>query len=155
MLGLQNQISSNLHKQCISSNCIAWDINEADYTQKHCIECNQYSCIPSEVDSAEVAEIITNCNGVPVIACLKRANEGPQIKVTAAKPETDYVAISHVWAGGLGNTSKNALPNCQVKRLKNLVQKASESISPVSSHLGTSIGSKISHFWIDTLCIPP
>ena len=33
-----------------------------------------------------------------------------------------FVAISHVWAHGMGNSSKNALPTCQVKFLCNLAR---------------------------------
>lgn len=40
-----------------------------------------------------------------------------QAEVTRARPGLEYVAISHVWSGGLGNPSKNGLPECHFFRM--------------------------------------
>ena len=48
-----------------------------------------------------------------------------------------YVAISHVWAAGLGNASNNSLPVCQLRVLQELVDNLT--------------GVKSQPFWIDTL----
>ena len=50
-----------------------------------------------------------------------------------------YVAISHVWSGGLGNPTKNSLPLCQLENIRQCVAKLLQ-------------GEK-SLFWIDTLCV--
>ena len=50
-----------------------------------------------------------------------------------------YLAISHVWADGLGSTSEAGLPRCQVERLAALAR----SLVPESGA-----------FWIDSLCVP-
>ncbi|KAL7914497.1 hypothetical protein GGI35DRAFT_434509 [Trichoderma velutinum] len=53
-----------------------------------------------------------------------------------------FVAISHVWADGLGNSEANALPRCQLERIQHLVDKQFPDVKgPVP-------------FWMDTLCIP-
>ncbi|RCI12925.1 hypothetical protein L249_0588 [Ophiocordyceps polyrhachis-furcata BCC 54312] len=49
-----------------------------------------------------------------------------------------YVAISHVWADGLGSTAEKGLPVCQLRRLTSLVSETKP---------GTAL-------WIDALCIP-
>ena len=52
----------------------------------------------------------------------------------------DYVAISHVWSDGLGHSpGVNALPECQIRRLHDLI-------------LVTGLREPI--VWIDALCVP-
>jgi hypothetical protein len=50
-----------------------------------------------------------------------------------------FVAISHVWAHGMGNSSKNALPTCQVEFLCNLVRQ---------------VAGKDAVLWVDPLSVP-
>jgi hypothetical protein len=105
--------------------------------------------------------------------------EGPlDIKVIRCTPYITYTAISHVWSDGLGNPEKNALPECQLLRLRDLVRrtyllefspfydnrtKDSERKSrekwaswakmrPGRPHF--NIDQKRVFFWMDTLCIP-
>lgn len=59
-----------------------------------------------------------------------------------AKPVIPYVAISHVWRGGLGNPHLNALPRCQLARIQGLVN------AQYPPHL------RPIPFWMDTLCVP-
>lgn len=81
----------------------------------------------------------------------KVSNDDSQIGVCGARD--GYVAISHVWAHGLGNPNVNGLPRCQVERLQGLadgVQTSRGANDPASS-------SSAQHhfaFWMDTLCIP-
>ena len=44
------------------------------------------------------------------------------IEVVTSEPTSRYVALSHVWAGGLGNPTENALPRCQPRYLYDLMQ---------------------------------
>ena len=43
------------------------------------------------------------------------------VDVVASRPESRYVALSHVWADGLGNPCANALPRCQLLYIGQLV----------------------------------
>lgn len=53
-----------------------------------------------------------------------------------------YVAISHVWAHGLGNPYDNSLPECQLRRLSKIVNELyPEKDRPIP-------------FWVDTLSCP-
>lgn len=56
--------------------------------------------------------------------------------------EADFVAISHIWAEGLGDPHDNALHYCEVKRLFDLIRQL-----PVR-------GLQQSSLWIDTMCVP-
>lgn len=53
-----------------------------------------------------------------------------------------YVAISHVWSDGMGNTMANTLPTCQLLQLQQLV----DSLYPTDE--------KGIPFWVDTICVP-
>jgi hypothetical protein len=64
------------------------------------------------------------------------------VRNSGSKPTIPYVAISHVWSGGLGNPRSNSLPKCQLVRIQHFVDALyDEQFRPVP-------------FWIDTLCVP-
>ncbi|KAI6029021.1 hypothetical protein EDC04DRAFT_3091903 [Pisolithus marmoratus] len=71
-------------------------------------------------------------NKVPVLVY-----DGTDLLVRSAG-DVAYVAISHVWADGLGSTTEQGLPGCQVQRLAHLAGK----LVPDGA------------FWQDGLCIP-
>ena len=64
----------------------------------------------------------------------------------AKKIEGGYLAISHVWADGLGNLEATSLPQCQVMQLSQYTRQQSNCLHAVPP---------IRHFWVDTLCVPP
>ena len=64
------------------------------------------------------------------------------------EPGTAYIAISHVWADGLGNTRRNSLPLCQLITLRARLFRL------VEIYWSSSILPRIMAFWIDTLCVP-
>jgi hypothetical protein len=75
---------------------------------------------------------------------------------------TPYVAISHVWADGLGNPASNGLPRCQLDKLFALL---GDLINPStfasirfkkSSTIQRALWNRTSrrYFWMDTFCIP-
>jgi hypothetical protein len=57
---------------------------------------------------------------------------------------SSYVAISHVWAHGLGNEKQNALAECQLMRIKGILVTFTQ-----AEGLSTEPA-----IWIDTMCIP-
>ncbi|RDX42001.1 hypothetical protein OH76DRAFT_1298618, partial [Lentinus brumalis] len=69
---------------------------------------------------------------VPVVVL-----EGRELVVRSAS-EGSYVAVSHVWADGLGSTTEEGLPRCQVERLAKLAG----NLVPGGA------------FWQDGLCVP-
>ncbi len=69
-------------------------------------------------------------------------------KIIKYEPGTYYIAISHVWADGLGNTRRNSLPLCQLIILRARLFRLMESYWTSSE-----CPEKIT-FWMDTLCVP-
>lgn len=65
----------------------------------------------------------------------------PRFTVGKADDKMSYIAISHVWADGLGNPKANAIPLCQLKVLCRTLQNSTD-----------DKGQNLS-FWLDTLCI--
>lgn len=64
-----------------------------------------------------------------------------------------------VWSQGLGNPNENTLPECQLKRIQQLVNMASKHVATDSWDESnppiTTKGSKDNQwFWMDTLCVP-
>ncbi|KAL7283797.1 hypothetical protein ACG7TL_003235 [Trametes sanguinea] len=64
--------------------------------------------------------------------------DGHSLQVLPAEG-TPYVAISHVWAQGMGSTSEDGLPSCMVRRIAGLAR---------TLHPDTGA------FWMDSLCVP-
>ncbi|KAK8213325.1 hypothetical protein M8818_002624 [Zalaria obscura] len=87
------------------------------------------------------------------------------LKVVKADWRTSYVAYSHVWSEGLGNATDNALPLCQIERLRSqLVDLPAPTTSQNLDGLGLDqkMHLRTHHrdesygqlFWLDTLCVP-
>lgn len=66
--------------------------------------------------------------------------------VVEYEPRIRSVAISHVWADGLGNNWNNSLPICQLVKLRD---NAFQILSGRDEHIADRI-----YVWIDTLCVP-
>ncbi|KAK3370834.1 hypothetical protein B0T24DRAFT_300997 [Lasiosphaeria ovina] len=79
-------------------------------------------------------------------------------------PAHRYVALSHVWAEGLGNAAANALPFCQVADVQYWAMLAQQSVDGAAARVhdpfargivqASSQGTQQVHLWIDTLCCP-
>lgn len=65
------------------------------------------------------------------------------VSVQDASGVEEYVAISHVWADGLGNMETNELPACVLERIQKYVNALA--ISPSASP---------TPIWMDTICLP-
>jgi hypothetical protein len=87
-----------------------YKIQHAEDCSEDCSEdCGQFS----SVDTAEIERIIVS-EGVPLISL---SYGSTKLKVTRAEPWKSYIAMSHVWSGGLGNEKHKALLTCQIKKL--------------------------------------
>ena len=132
------------HKSCNDKRCLALQISDEDYETKHVDDCS--NCHEIDIDQRKICDIL-RYGGIPCIY-VQTTEAGGLSRVRVVnfhENSLKYIAISHVWAHGLGNPKKNALPLCQVMRLHSLVGKLSHSIN-----------GKIQQpaFWIDALCVP-
>lgn len=73
------------------------------------------------------------------------------IEVVASTDSTFYVALSHVWADGLGNPTATALPRCQLSRLKALIDNLDFEDLDTPCHPEDATQMLL---WCDTLCCP-
>jgi hypothetical protein len=99
--------------------CIVYNADMENYTTKHVTD----GCTCSIVQVPYQMIIETLEKGEIPLVSLYDSGDGLSLQVIKRRSATPYIAISHVWADGLGNPRENALPACQLKKLQNhLVQ---------------------------------
>lgn len=134
------QANAPVAAECSWSKCKWLSLNDATYETRHVAGC--VGCTLIEVNNQELHDILSS-GTFPVVLVDEDDSDSKYIRLVPWTPEVRYVAISHVWSDGLGNVRCNSLPQCQLQRLKGLVQ----SLDPNCSG--------IIPFWLDTLCVPP
>lgn len=126
------------HSQCTDVECVANTIREDAVPQHIQPDCGCqiiYSPLEKTVD-------IIGQGGVPILGIRKEAN-GLTLEAHELSGGCKYVAISHVWADGLGSLTSNSIASCQLDRISYRLAKLDE-----KEHCGELL------LWIDTLCIP-
>ncbi|KAM3522899.1 hypothetical protein NHJ13051_005424 [Beauveria bassiana] len=145
---LRPRTRPNDHTNCTNYACRAFQIDISQYKPRHVVDGCQ--CDDVHVDEAEVTRILKNSDSYPMLKIEPGATEAEPARITLETYEADmnYVALSHVWADGLGNPHSNALPNCQIVRTANYVanlnQAYNNSNNPRSEY----------RVWVDTICCP-
>ena len=159
-----------LHRDCTNQSCCANILDPSKYKTKHVDD--DCECDPIEPNIAEVLRTI-DVGEVPVI---RVSLEGSAVHIDTQRAAFDspYVAISHVWSGGLGNQRASSLPACQLRRIYHLLRPLVRPLKSVSTtkwrervKLGRSDSEKDAEhggdlplvtgscaFWMDTLCLP-
>ncbi|KAF7540751.1 hypothetical protein G7054_g1163 [Neopestalotiopsis clavispora] len=114
----------------------------ANHHQCHTDSCQ--GCRDVVADQEELRRILEK-GKIPLILSVGEEEDDDDESVTLVEAEADmsYVAISHVWSDGLGNVERNAIPQCQVRRLSRLVRGLSGKNSDMLL------------YWLDTICVPP
>ena len=128
------------HSQCSTTKCRAFNIVTLHYRTQHTIDCK--NCSDVAINREELASTLRQ--GWIPRACIRTTGKGDALEPTVTIEDSGpYIAISHVWSDGLGNTVANALPSCQLLRLRRLA-------------LGASINfdDDVPAIWIDTLLVP-
>ncbi|KAK7049525.1 hypothetical protein VNI00_005556 [Paramarasmius palmivorus] len=122
------------HQHCTDESCNLFTITDTSaYVPRHTSTSCQCGYIVPPFDAITQLLSEGDHGSVPIVVF-----DGQRLLVERAV-DRPYVAISHVWADGLGSTTEQGLPGCQVARLAALVQ----SIIPTSGG-----------FWMDSLCVP-
>ncbi|VTT73572.1 unnamed protein product [Fusarium fujikuroi] len=128
------------HATCQRIKCVANRVDESTYTQQHTRSCKESAskgCKFGKPALGQVENLISR-NQVPVIRIASRSEDALGGLEVLKSSDLAYVAISHVWADGLGSNTETGLPTCQLARLAAMVFKS----NPEGA------------FWIDSLCIP-
>lgn len=136
------------HTNCKENKFEAGNSQSFDHVPRHVsASCR---CEFIDVQEQELAECLEQ--GVLPLLRIQgtTSTDDVSLQVIASTGSVPYVALSHVWADGLGNPDANALPRCQIFRLKMLIDRLVEAIkldSPEDTHPDLLL-------WCDTLCCP-
>ena len=152
------------HRKCARKRrCVAMNSDMKNYITRHVAP--TCSCEMVAVAYEKLIKILSE-SGVPLIAIRKDQDQNIRLHVEPRTLSSRYIAISHVWADGLGNPSQNGLPCCQLKRLQTQLGNLPLSRENAGTYIGKLlIDYKRFHisisrphstplFWMDTLCIP-
>ncbi|KAI0332565.1 hypothetical protein GY45DRAFT_456143 [Cubamyces sp. BRFM 1775] len=119
------------HAHCTEDKCVLYSLTETDtYVPRHVLASCACEYVKPPLD--EVFRLLSE-GQIPVVTF-----DGYALRVLPANGNP-YVAISHVWAEGMGSTTEDGLPSCVVKRIAGLAQR-----------LLPETGA----FWMDSLCVP-
>lgn len=126
------------HDGCTREKCRAYQIDNNLYRPQHRPDCG--GCGEVQFLTADVATLV-GLGQIPLVRVEKKGN----LIQPSLVPDngSDYIAISHIWAQGLGNRTSNALTRCQFTNIWHLVAEI----------YGTD-DTEVVLFWIDTLCVP-
>ena len=113
------------HTQCTAhETCIAYNTNPLTYTTQHTT--SDCTCRMVSVPYDKLISIARR-GRVPLVAIESFATGWtPKLRIKARSRTSEYVAISHVWADGLGNPRENGLPACQIERLRHSLRAVQE-----------------------------
>ena len=151
------------HSRCETRECVAYQNDLGAYQTKHVgkeCDCEELSIDP------EALYRILKTKALPLIRVRQGQTLGElSIDLVASRPTSHYVALSHVWADGLGNPKSNALPRCQLSYLGKIVQDLglAARARDFQDHRLKERESKGNDdeeeqeellFWCDTLCCP-
>lgn len=161
------------HRSCTSAGCIADNIDTATYQTRHIN--HHCQCPLLSVDINAVKNILEkDPQGIPLVEISRTSESTPELKVAEHQPGRRYIAISHVWADGLGNQEHNALHCCRISRLLSLCKDLSKTTNVVTVRdakrqmpfaqratlMGNtvlnaiSLNREVSTIWMDTCCVP-
>ena len=103
------------HRICTSERCKANDMDKSTYQTKHAVD--SCHCDFIGVDLPAIIHLIEK-DQTPILRLTQSSEGAIALEVCRADFDVNYTAISHVWSGGLGNKGLNALPLCQLQKIR-------------------------------------
>ncbi|KAL4773847.1 hypothetical protein BDW60DRAFT_221449 [Aspergillus nidulans var. acristatus] len=168
--------NNRTHESCKKTQCVADNIDESNYVTRHVQE--DCSCSHIHADIEQLRTVLLD-GGIPLAMITpcgegKFGNQQYELKIVRKRTNKPYIAISHVWADGLGNPQGNSLPHCQLEFLYKQARRLLRDKEYIPGYDEKVYGSlytgaaRFAHFatntarrgdnsvlvWIDTLCIP-
>ena len=133
------------HKECNVRECLHMTVDEKTYKTQHTVkDASHPRYCTMAIPDRDARMRSLRSKSVPILRVRGADTMKVDVDVVPYKDDIKYVAISHVWAHGLGNVEGNWLHSCQIRRLARLAA----ALYPFSS-TETDV-----HFWIDTICVP-
>jgi hypothetical protein len=112
--------SGTSHSSCSANTpCVAFSIKNDLCVTRHAV--SNCDCRHVQAPRTKLVQILSS-GKIPILRCTRAASGSLVLDYEAAYPRLDYVAISHVWADGLGNPEGNSVPACQIERIIDMVQ---------------------------------
>jgi hypothetical protein len=136
------------HSRCGEFVCRAHQISLENYQVGH----REEGCQCGDtlvVDSEELTRILSRGDQIPLLR-IGGGLRDMTIELVESTSDSKYIAISHVWADGLGNPNANALHRCKLLHLRELVAEVAKKIN-LNQDLGDMSNPLL---WLDTLCCP-
>ena len=133
------------HDNCDGNICVRLQNDLTRYKTRHLT--SECCCDELLVDAKRLDEVLRS-GSLPLLDITEGQSLSElSVSIVPSTSTAPWVALSHVWADGLGNPVDNALPRCQLQRLKQLIR----------TLVSTSNGNEESPealLWVDTLCCP-
>ncbi len=163
---VEHNLSPKDHINCWKNgSCVVSNIDPQNFSQRHVEDGCPCSLIHSDMPS--VYSILER-GEIPIAEVTRdKVSRSLSVRIVPASPLTKYMAISHVWADGLADPTKNSIFSCHIHRL---IEDALSTrfrfdhsrFSPLYwartswSHLREDVFTKRQqfYFWIDALCVP-
>jgi hypothetical protein len=160
------------HTDCSRQACSLYNVDLSTYRSEHAGDC--LACHFVGIDEQALADMIEE-GALPLVSCNVDSAGSLHIEIVRGDLQADYVAISHVWAGGMGNPRANALPECRLKELHSMIEALPapnllhDNHCPLWFPLYKAVHRAMSYeqrqrrqflrnrkilFWLDTLCVP-
>jgi hypothetical protein len=129
------------HSRCTTDVCANYQIDPSSYESAHYGDgCR---CAKLEINSSLISESLMKGDSIPLLKIIPGDDLGKlRIGIVESSSDTPYVALSHVWADGLGNPSSNSLHRCQLARLKGLLEWLDTSTITMDSRIPDTIKAK-------------
>lgn len=138
------------HSTCSSIDCKTETIHRDSYRPGHVSD--DCDCTLLGPEHIEVADIL-NSGHIPVLDIEGDSIQNISLKMVPITPDITYIALSHVWADGLGNPKSLAVARCQLLRLRRLMDRMYG--QTFRWYDGTEICEKRRlHIWVDSLLVP-
>jgi hypothetical protein len=132
------------HSRCTNSTCNSYQIVLNEYQTRHQkLPC---SCKELLIEEQTLLPALLDGEHYPL---LKFGGQGDDLTCEIVKSGANpYIAISHVWADGLGNPNANSLHKCKLNHLVKMI----DSIADEEAAANLDVERPL--IWLDTLCCP-
>ena len=133
-----------LHSDCELRQCHYVNISEATYNMQHAASCSDHADCPLMGISRHSLAHLIETQRIPVVRSHLTRQGFLTIEIVDGTGVDSVTAISHVWAGGLGNFNDNSHYHCQLLELH----------KDLDASTARRARESTVHYWLDTLCIP-
>ncbi len=142
---MQDSASAGRHEFCDNLKCVAYQTNLKNYVAQHVT--TQCRCKELCVDTSSLNAVLRT-GALPLLRIREAETlDELTVEITTSQQDSSYLALSHIWADGLGNIKVNALPRCQLLQLRRLTQS-------LRAKLNSEKPQNELLFWCDTMCCP-